>query len=583
MNRIVSRRIRKLIKSQQGQSVWMVVISAAAILTMGVSSAEVGHVYYAYRQLVSSTNAATMAGAQAMSDALFSTSTSAAYTAEVTAAVNQYSSVSGQLNASNMLSNDAITTQTLYCANSLTGAPFFVECQTPPGSTSSYNAITVTQTAKVNLWFGAFLGMPLINLSATASAAMKGGQDTPYNLAIIMDTTGSMANTIPHDSDCATSQIVCAVQGLEVMLQNMDPCAKNTTCTSSTPFVDDVALFVFPAAAYSSTGNYKPEYCGTGGSTVPYNFVNVTPSAAPAGLAMETTGTDAGQYEIIPFNDVYKTSDTSGLAVASALAEAVGASGSGCKGLSASGGQETYYAQVINYAQAQLVQQQIAYPTSKNIMIILSDGDATACNAQTSTGNDCSNGSTKSQIIAQNCPAVTSNGTCTSATASTGTVSCPTGGCTGSPLSGTGTSTSNPMVGTGNNCTGGYHCASYPSALGECGQAVYEAQQATKAGTVVYTIGFGSETSGCTSDQTYTISSGSTYGAEAWPSGQAHSKTPCNAIAAMASNVNDFFSDNSGGCPALSTENQSFTSLAQIFEAIVTGLGKPRLIPNGTT
>ncbi len=560
----------------------MVAITVSALLTLAVSSAEVGHVYYAYRQLVTSTDAATLAGAQAMSDALTSTSSSAAYTAAVAAAVDQYSSMTGELNASSFLANDSVGTPNLYCANSMTVAPFYVECQTPAGSTTAYNAITVTQTAKVNLWFGGLIGMPSMNLSATASAAMKGGQNTPYNLAVIMDTTGSMANTIPHDSDCTTSQIVCAVQGLEVMLENMDPCAQNTTCTSSTPFVDDVALFVFPAPSTTyNANNYHSEYCGSGVHSVPYNFVNVSTSAAPAGLDMESTGTDAGEYEIIPFNDTYKTSDTSGLAVASALAEAVGA-GSGCAGLSAPGGQGTYYAQVINYAQAQLVQQQIDYPASQNIMIILSDGDATACNTQTSTGNDCTNGN-PSQIIAQNCPALTSSGGCTSTTASTGTISCPTGGCTGSPLNGTGTSTSNPEAGTGNNCTGGYHCAAYPSALGECGQAVYEAQQATEAGTVVYTIGFGSETTGCTTDQTYTTSSSSTYGAEAWPSGQAYSKTPCNAIAAMASNVNTFFSDNSGGCPALSTENQSFTSLAQIFEAIVTGLGKPRLIPNGTT
>ena len=582
MNRVLSRQIRRLIKSQQGQSIVMVAISVTAVLTLAVSSAEVGHVYYAYRQLVTSTNAATLAGAQAMSDALYTTTTKSAYTAAVTAAVNQYSAESGELNASNFLSNDTISTQSLYCANSMTVAPFYVECQTPPGSTTAYNAITVTQTAKVNLWFGGMIGMPLMNLSATASAAMKGGQNTPYNLAIIMDTTASMGDTIHGDSDCTTSQIVCAVQGLEVMLENMDPCAQNTTCTSSTPFVDDVALFVFPAPSTTySANNYKAEYCGSGVHSVPYNFVNVTTSAAPLGLDMESTGADAGNYEIIPFNDVYKTSDTSSLAVSSALAEAVGFSGTGCSGLSAPGGQGTYYAQIINYAQAQLAQQQIDYPTSKNVMIILSDGDATACNAQTSTGNDCSNGSTTSQIIAQNCPAVTSTGTCTSATASTGTVSCPSGGCTGSPLNGTGTSTSNPAVGSGNNCTGGYHCAAYPSALGECGQAVEEAQLATAAGTVVYTIGFGSETTGCTTDQTYTIT-GLSNGGETWPGG-AYPKTPCNAIAAMASNINTFYSDNSDGCPALSPTNANFTSLAQIFEAIVTGLGKPRLIPNGTT
>ena len=78
------------------------------------------------------------------------------------------------------------------------------------------------------------------------------------------------------------------------------------------------------------------------------------------------------------------------------------------------------------------------------------------------------------------------------------------------------------------------------------------------------------------------MTSGSTDGAEAWPSGT-YSRTPCNAIAAMASNVNTFYSDNSGGCPALSPTNANFTSLAQIFQAIVNGLSTPRMIPNGTT
>ena len=551
MDWVISRQIRKLIKSEQGQSIVMVMISATAILTMAVSSAEVGHVYYAYRQLVQSTNEATLAGAQAMSDALLNTSSSGAYTAEVTAAVKQFSSATGGLNTSNMLSSDQIATQTLFCASTMTKAPFYVECQTPPGSTTGYNAITVTQTAKVKLWFGGLIGMSSMNLSATATAAMKGGSDIPYNLAVIIDTTASMQTTIPGDKDCTTSQISCAVQGLEVMLQNMDPCAQNTTCSSSTPYVDDVALFVFPApSALFSLNNYKSQYCGLGATSVPYNFVNVTPGTSQ-NLSMETAGLDAGAYEIIPFNDVYKTNDTSSLAAASALAEAVGATGSGCTGLSAPGGQGTYYAQVIYTAQAALVTQQTNNPTSKNVMIILSDGDATACASGANTAAGGCN--SKGEIVAENNP------TC----AKTG----------GSCLNGTGTATTNST---------GYQSPTYPSALGECGQAVQAAQLATAAGTVVYTIGFGSETSGCATDKTYTTTAGSTDGAEAWPSGP-YSRTPCNAIAAMASNVNTFYSDNSGGCPSLSPANANFSSLAQIFQAIVNGLSTPRMIPNGTT
>jgi len=551
MSRFGFPMMRKFLKDQGGQSAVVVALTITAMMALAATSVEVGHVYYAYRELIASTNAAALAGAQAMSTALLDTSSSGAYTAAVTAAVKQYSSVSpGGYNASSFLQNDQIATQTLFCSSTMSASPFNVECQLPPGSTTGYNAIKVTQTATVPLWFGGLIGMKQMNLAYTASAAMKGGTNIPYNLAIIMDTTGSMGSIIRGDKDCTTSQISCAVQGLEVMLENMDPCQLNTTCSSSTPYVDDVALFVFPAlsTAYSAN-NYKSDYCGTGVKSVPYNFVNVTPGTSQ-NLAMESTGTDAGAYEIIPFNDVYKTSDTSSLAVASALAEAVGYSGSGCAGLSAPGGQQTYYAQVIYTAQAALALQQSSNPTSKNVLIILSDGDATACasNANTAAGG-CNS---SSNIVAENNPSCGSTG--------------------GSCLNGTGTKTSNPS---------GYQSPNYPSALGECGQAVQAAQLATAAGTVVYTIGFGSETSGCDSDKTYTISAGSTDGAEAWPSGP-YSKTPCNAIAAMASNPNTFYSDNSGGCPALTPANANFTSLAQIFQAIVTGLTSPRLIPNGT-
>ncbi len=546
----------------------VVAVTITAITAVAATSVEVGHVYYAYQKLVESTNQAALAGAQAMSTALTTTASSGAYTLAVNAAVKQYSSVSGQLNAISYLANDSIVTESEFCSSTMAASPFNVECQLPPGSSTGYNAIKVTQTAVVNLWFGGLVGMKSMNLVATATAAMKGASNTPYNLAVIMDTTGSMASVVKGDKNCTTTQISCAVAGLESMLNAMDPCQLNTTCTSGTPYVDDVALFVFPAISTNYSANsYSSDYCGSTAKSVPYNFVNVTPgwtdpkTGAQDGLNMETTtsspNTDAGVYEIIPFNDTYKTNDSQGLSISSALSQAVGLKGSGCNGLSAPGGQATYYAQVIYTAQAALVAQQANNPTSKNVMIILSDGDATAC---ASGANTAAGGCTGTNIVAENNP------TC----AKTG----------GSCLNGTGTSTTNP-AGTANGACTGYNCPTYPSALGECGQAVQAAQLATAAGTTVYTIGFGSETSGCASDKSYTISAGSTDGAEAWPSGS-YSGTPCNAIGAMASNKNTFYSDNSGGCPALTIANQDFTSLVNIFDAITTGLTSPRLIPNGT-
>lgn len=559
MNRSRTFFPRRFLRDTLGQTMVMVAMTLAAVMALCATGVESGHIYYAYRLLVSSTNAATLAGAQTMSTAVLNATSLKDFNTTVDGAVALYSSVSGGYNTSSFLQNAAITATTPYCSGTMQAAPSNVVCETVPGGSSTgYNALAVTQTADVPLWLGGLVGMPTVHLVAASTASMRGGFNIPYNLAIIMDTTASMADTVKGDTNCTTSQISCAVQGFATMLERMAPCAADTTCTASTPYVDGVALFVFPAISTAYSANdYNSDYCSSGhgggssAKSVPYNFIDVTPGTNQD-LFMETTGSNAGAYEIIPFNDVYKTNDTTqSLAAGSALAEAVG---DGCAGLGAPGGQGTYYAQIIYAAQAALIAQQaalqqqqgVAYTGSKNVMIILTDGDATA---SASSG----------QLVADN--------TCSGKTP-------------GSCLNGTGTSTSNP-AGTYNGTCYGYNCPAYPSALGMCGQAVQAAQAATAAGTIVYTIGFGSETSGCASDQTVTVSSPAINGGEAWPGGS-QPLTPCNAIAAMASAPADFYSDNTKGCPALVTGN-SGNSLQVDFEDIVAGLTSPRLIPNGTT
>ncbi|HKN22569.1 MAG TPA: hypothetical protein VJX73_14190, partial [Terracidiphilus sp.] len=89
----------------------------------------------------------------------------------------------------------------------------------------------------------------------------------------------------------------------------------------------------------------------------------------------------------------------------------------------------------------------------------------------------------------------------------------------------------------------------------------------------------GSPTSGgCLTDQHVTVSSGSTYGAEAYPAG-AYSSQPCNAIAAMASTPNTFYSDNTAGCAALVNTQPQFETIGGIFQAIANNLTNSRLIP----
>ena len=58
--------MRRLLRNQNGQSAVLLMITATSMMALAAASVDVGHVYYAYKQLVASTNSAALAGAAAM-------------------------------------------------------------------------------------------------------------------------------------------------------------------------------------------------------------------------------------------------------------------------------------------------------------------------------------------------------------------------------------------------------------------------------------------------------------------------------------------------------------------------------------
>ena len=58
--------VRRFLTDQRGQSAVVVVCVTPVIMALATASVETAHVYYAYQQLVASTNAAALAGAEAM-------------------------------------------------------------------------------------------------------------------------------------------------------------------------------------------------------------------------------------------------------------------------------------------------------------------------------------------------------------------------------------------------------------------------------------------------------------------------------------------------------------------------------------
>jgi Flp pilus assembly protein TadG len=507
---------RRLLKDTRGQSAVMMAVSMIAFIGIAGITVDLGHAYVARQQLQNSTDVAALAGAAALPN-----------TTTATTQVTAYSAETGQKSATPNLTNVTIT-PTFECLGTLT-ANMGLGCEAATGSPSgNYNAVKVLQTAKVPLWFGGMFHVPAFNLGATATAAMAGGQNTPWNIAIVLDATQSMT-----DSDgglqCTGTRESCALLGVQALLGLMYPCQAGQTCTNTTGVtpVDSVSIFLFPPVETSQAKDYYNCPSSSIPTIEPYEFQNVTTGTISNGLLnlpytstyqiVPTPAGTSGNTIAIPFAHDYKTSDTATtLNSGSQLVEAAGGY-SGCTGIQAKGGEGTYYAQAIYAAQAALIAQQAANPGSQNAMIILGDGDMNASSglkADTGTLNGTGSGSNKNSYA-------------------------------------------------------------YPSAVGQCGQAIIAAQSAAAfpnangvSGTRVFTVGYGIASGGCSTDATYSAYKGI---------------SACTAMQDIASSAGNFYSDeaSTGVCPSANEVN--FTKLVQIFQAIARGLTTPRLVPNGTT
>jgi Flp pilus assembly protein TadG len=551
---LIGRRLRALFREDRGQVLPISAIMLVGFLGMAAVSVDMGHAVLNYEQLQNAADAAAMAGAQSLPNTTAST------------VATQYSAVANQYNAQNDTAGTTMSTgyPKLLCLTSLKNQG--MACAAPANA----NAVQVRLQMNTRMTFAGLFkfGYPTMTVAATSTAAMRGASASPYNVAIIVDTTLSMAD---YDSDCGATQLACALSGVRVLLNALTPCAANlTTCTISNGIsansVDSVALFTFPAVTVGtasldsscttqipatfpvtdsggsgtswwtqnngdgtqSTGGWKTNTGkGATGATVyafsdpawgyytlpyqdPYPDIPTgTTYTFPGATATSynPTGSGTGTYQITPFLSDYKTTPTPGAALntSSTLVQAAGGV-TNCGGMvppNYDGALGTYYAGVIYAAQAALLAQQAANTGSQNVIILLSDGNATA-------------------------PQSSINGY--------------------------------PTMGSAGNS------GSYPSYKNECSQAVIAAKAATAAGTHVYTVAYGSEPSGCGSDT----------------SGTYAGITPCQTMEDMASAPQYFFSDynQSGSNSTCYSQSQPVSSLSGIFTQIAGDLTVSRLIPN---
>jgi Flp pilus assembly protein TadG len=356
-NQVVLGRARK---GRRGQVLILFTLWVPMFFGMTALVVDFGRIYYFNNELTASTQAAALAGAYAMSQ-------TGATTATATAAVTSYSGTSGDLNVASNISGAAIVSgyPKFKCLTTLTTV-YGIQCYGP----SSSNAISVAEQVKVPLFFIPMFGGPSATITAVATAAMRGATVAPYNVAIIVDSTASMNDT-DSDSNCNSTRISCALSGVRILLSGLSPCSPSlSSCGASSGgnvanSVDRVTLLTFPPVTATSVAD-------------DYNCGSTNPTIVPYAYPFPATST----YQILGFQSDYRTSDAAtSLNSSSNLVTAVGGR-SGCSGLLAIGGDGTYYAQSIYAAQAYLVAAQSLYPTSKNVIVMLSDGNANAVAAK---------------------------------------------------------------------------------------------------------------------------------------------------------------------------------------------------------
>jgi hypothetical protein len=443
---------------------------------------DIGAAYFSYQQLVAATDAAALAGGAAIT------------AGNAYAAATQYSAASGDLNNHPNLQSVSETAQ-LKCLTA-TGLP---PCGVYGGQPSA-NAIAVTEKANVSTVFAKIFGVNSIPLQVTATASARGGVAVPYNVMMVLDTTSSMGQGT--DTGCtsnpktAVSPEQCAQYGVQTLLSELDPCPTNlASCGTATNgvyanSVDEVGLMAFPGLCSTALSSGACPQASTvtsaAGPTASHD------STCPTSNPSITSYNNDPAYLILPLQSDYRTSDaTTALNTAAGLVIAAGASGkSNCAGVQTPGGEGTFYAGAITAAQSYLLAN--SRPKVQNVMILLSDGNASASSAQ--------------------------------------------------------------MAGK----------ATTYSATAQCQQAVNAANAAKNNGILIYSVSYGSETSGCSAGDTL---------------------TPCGTMSGISSlPLSQYFfsvpQTVGGKVTTVCSGAVGITQLNQVFPTIAGDLQGSRLLPN---
>lgn len=409
--------VRKRLRHQHGQVLPLVCVALVVLIGLVGLVFDFGRVYVAQQRLQGAVDAAALVAGQDLPNA----------TTSYNAAVG-YSGASGEKNAvggygvsvsSATVSFECVSHAPNYNSGTCPTDTSNTNCQpsgaqpTKPSGATTCNAVHVSETATVNMTLLGLFGSS-VTLTASSTAAARGGVPHPINAYVILDNTNSMqqgcSSTVTGISG-TPEKIDCAKAGMRALLEALWPCGSSlASCGSTTANgggqlganvanpVDKVGLLVFPAM--SSTSSVGDEIdCRAGelfADTYP-RYIPYTYSAASPDGGIPSSDDQLG-YQAVGLSSDYRSSvaSTTLNATTSNIVEAVDWGqcpgsvypGGDYYGLKDVGGQGSYLAGAITEAQHLLDQN--ARTGTENVIIVESDGqmndpktftDANPCNS----------------------------------------------------------------------------------------------------------------------------------------------------------------------------------------------------------
>lgn len=221
-------------RNESGQVMPLLAIGMLLVL-LGFSAfvVDVGHAYFAKRQLQAAADAAALAGAQVLPD-----------TDAATTLAQQFGPAGVNVPQG---ADDVQTDITTECLPSAIGC-------------DPANAVVVSETAQVPTIFAKLFGIDNFTIHAKATACSPCGEK-PLDVMLILDRTGSMCTTSTGAPDPACTDMNNARNGMRTFLSLMDP------------EQDHVGLAVLPPASSVASRCSTPSTSSYDSTSSPYVIV----------------------------------------------------------------------------------------------------------------------------------------------------------------------------------------------------------------------------------------------------------------------------------------------------------------------